>query len=61
LDDTALSRRHFQISWVEDAYHVVDLGSRNGTRVNGSRVQSARLASGDRIRVGHVELEFTQD
>jgi Zn-dependent protease with chaperone function len=61
LDDAALSRRHFQISWVEDAYQLVDLGSRNGTRVNGSRVPTARLGSGDRIRVGHVELEFTLD
>jgi Zn-dependent protease with chaperone function len=61
LDDAALSRRHFQINWVEDAYHLVDLGSRNGTRVNGAREPTARLRSGDRIRVGHVELEFTQN
>ena len=37
---------------------IVDLGSTNGTRVNGNAVKSARLRSGDRIRLGEVELVF---
>jgi hypothetical protein len=33
-----------------------DLESTNGTYVNGTRIESARLASGDRVQVGRVEL-----
>jgi pSer/pThr/pTyr-binding forkhead associated (FHA) protein len=59
IEDRALSRRHLQISWVDTAYRVEDLGSRNGTKVNEAAVQTADLHSGDRIRAGNVELEFT--
>jgi pSer/pThr/pTyr-binding forkhead associated (FHA) protein len=42
-----------------DTVTLHDLGSKNGTSVNGALLQGARLlAAGDRIRVGSVELEF---
>jgi len=39
---------------------VRDLDSTNGTYVNDARVETARLSSGDRLRVGRVELVATQ-
>lgn len=41
----------------EAALDVIDLSSTNGTFVNDERVERARLASGDRLRVGRVELK----
>ena len=40
---------------------VRDLDSTNGTFVNGARVETARLASGDKLKVGRVELVATQE
>ena len=40
---------------------VRDLDSTNGTFVNGTRVQTARLASGDRLQIGRVELVALRD
>jgi pSer/pThr/pTyr-binding forkhead associated (FHA) protein len=40
---------------------VRDLDSTNGTFVNGSRVDVTRLASGDKLQVGRVELVAVQD
>jgi pSer/pThr/pTyr-binding forkhead associated (FHA) protein len=40
---------------------IQDLDSTNGTFVNGERVQAARLASGDRLRIGRVDLIAVRD
>lgn len=61
IKDAALSRRHCQVTWTDGAYVIEDLGSSNGTHVNGSRVQVVRLSSGDRIRLGGQMLEFNLD
>jgi EmrB/QacA subfamily drug resistance transporter len=54
-----LSRRHARIRLVDGAPVVEDLGSTNGTFVNGDRIEAARpLAGGDRIEVGDTTLEF---
>ncbi len=60
VDDGNVSRRHFELvqesptNWV-----VVDLGSTNGTDVNGRRVEKrAKLSDGDRITIGSTELVF---
>ncbi|HET6316249.1 MAG TPA: M48 family metalloprotease [Chloroflexota bacterium] len=58
LHDRAASRRHFELRWIDGGYVLTDLGSSNGTFVNGQRVQSATLHDGDVIRVGTTELEF---
>lgn len=47
-----VSRRHARIARDGDGHVVVDLGSTNGTWVNGREIESHRLAGGDRIRVG---------
>ncbi|MGD9986664.1 DUF3662 and FHA domain-containing protein [Pseudonocardia sp.] len=58
LPDTGVSRRHLEISWDGQSATLSDLGSTNGTTVNGSPVQSCQLADGDMIRVGHSSLVF---
>jgi len=52
LDATDVSRRHASIARSESGFTVLDLDSRNGTRVNGKRVRSAGLAPGDVLRFG---------
>jgi Zn-dependent protease with chaperone function len=58
LHDRSVSRRHFELRSEAGGYVLRDLGSSNGTFVNGRRVQSARLNDGDVIRAGFTELEF---
>ena len=56
LDRALVSRLHCRVTAGDDALEVVDLSSTNGTFVNGKRVKRANIASGDRLRVGRVEL-----
>jgi hypothetical protein len=58
LPDTGVSRRHIEISWDGQTATLSDLGSTNGTTVNGSPVQTWQLSDGDVIRVGHSSLVF---
>jgi two-component system cell cycle response regulator len=54
-----VSRTHARVRRDGEAYVVEDLGSTNGTAVNGQRVARAVLGSGDRIAIGrHLELSF---
>jgi ABC transport system ATP-binding/permease protein len=57
VDAALVSRVHCRVTALTGGeLEVKDLESTNGTFVNGERVESARLASGDRIQVGRVEL-----
>ena len=62
LDDPGISRRHTEIRVTSDGPHLVasirDLGSTNGTFVNGERITSQRLADGDRVNGGRTALTF---
>lgn len=58
LPDTGVSRRHLEISWDGRSATLSDLGSTNGTTVNGNPVQSWQLNDGDVIRVGHSSLVY---
>ena len=58
LTDTGVSRRHAELRQVEDRVELHDLGSTNGTRVNGQRVEAATLTDGDVITVGTTDLVF---
>jgi adenylate cyclase len=60
LDDTQVSRAHAMIQWdPSGCYYLSDLGSRNGTLVNGRRVSApVILQPGDRITIGHHEFVF---
>jgi len=56
LPDTGVSRRHIEVRWDGQVAMLSDLGSTNGTLVNGSPVQDWQLADGDVIRAGHSEV-----
>ena len=59
VDDELVSRTHASFKRHDGYIEVTDLGSRNGTRVNGVVIrQTTRLAHGDRIRIGPRELVF---
>jgi pSer/pThr/pTyr-binding forkhead associated (FHA) protein len=56
VDAAMVSRLHCRLEAGDDNLDVIDLSSTNGTYVNGKRVKRARLTSGDRLRVGRIEL-----
>jgi pSer/pThr/pTyr-binding forkhead associated (FHA) protein len=56
LDVALVSRLHCRLTAGDDQLEVLDLKSTNGTFVNDKRVEKARLATGDRLRIGRVEL-----
>ncbi|HEY3503333.1 MAG TPA: FHA domain-containing protein [Actinocatenispora sp.] len=58
LDDVTVSRRHAEFHRDGTTFLVKDLGSLNGTHLNGERVQSGVLANGDEIRIGKFRLVF---
>lgn len=53
-----VSRRHAQVSFSNDKYFIKDLGSHNGTIINGKPVQLHELRSGDIINISDTELKF---
>jgi DNA-binding NtrC family response regulator len=60
LADDAVSSSHCRIVEEPDGYAVHDLGSKNGTFVDGVRIREAYLRSGCTIAVGHTELRFLE-
>lgn len=58
IDSPKLSRQHFKILKIGAGWRVQDMGSANGTRVNGVRVEDAPLYPFDVISAGPVELQF---
>ena len=59
LDSVRVSREHAVVTRVAGRYSVEDLGSTNGTFVNGQRIEKAALSDGDVLMVADVELSFT--
>ncbi len=60
LDVALVSRLHCRLEAGDDKIEVIDLSSTNGTYVNGKRVKHAALTTGDRLRVGRVELTIAK-
>jgi hypothetical protein len=58
VDDPLVSRHHCQLKLQPGAYSFADLGSRNGSFVNGQPVSQVALGPGDRIQIGDTEIEF---
>jgi hypothetical protein len=58
IDDANVSRRHAEVRRIGDGYSLVDLGSTNGTEVNGQRIQETALMNGDVIAVGTTRITF---
>jgi len=62
VEAALVSRVHCRLTALADGQlEVRDLESTNGTFVNGSRVEVIRLASGDKVQVGRVELVALRD
>jgi two-component system, NtrC family, response regulator HydG len=61
LNDPQSSRVHARFVFQESQWRLLDAGSRNGTTVNGSKVDVAVLMHGNRIRIGGTELQFFDD
>jgi hypothetical protein len=60
LSDPQVSRHHAEVRLDHDGYRVVDLGSMNGTLVNGTRVSEHKLHDGDEIVVGATTIRFEE-
>jgi transcriptional regulator with GAF, ATPase, and Fis domain len=61
LKDDAVSRYHLELKLLAEGVLVVDLGSTNGTKVGGVRVDRALVQAGGSVRVGHTQLVLTPD
>src|SRR5688500_3110890 len=63
IDENLVSRRHAKFAWLNDEVKVMDLGSTNGTFVNGRKVQAATLKSGDKVQIGQtlMKVYFSDD
>lgn len=59
LEDDTITSHHARIDVRRDRYRVLDLGSRNGTFVNDTRVQIHELRDGDVLRLGASRLRFS--
>ena len=57
----SVSSHHGVLSLRADGWYVQDLGSSNGTRVNGAQVEEAALADGDRLSFGDIQAIFYLD
>ena len=58
INDQNVSRRHAELHAVGDNYELVDLGSTNGSKVNGQRVRRHPLSDGDQVTFGAITLRF---
>jgi hypothetical protein len=58
LNDPSVSRRHASIAVVNGVPVLRDLGSTNGTFVNGERVETRTLSAGDRLTFGNTEMRI---
>ena len=61
IDDPNISRRHAEIVQEGSTFWLVDLGSTNGTEVDGRRVQRAKLADGSSFTVGETTVTFSTE
>jgi len=58
LSDDTVSRHHCEILRAPDGIHVRDLGSTNGTKIDGTRIREAMIQPGSVLKIGEVEVSF---
>lgn len=61
IEDASVSSHHAELILEGDTYHLHDLGSTNGTFVNGEATTDAILNHGDEVRFGRIETVFSGD
>jgi FhaA, N-terminal domain/FHA domain len=61
LQDPNVSRRHAELRREDGGWQIVDLGSTNGIKVNGRRVDNQPLRPGDQVTIGVTDLTFELD
>jgi adenylate cyclase len=61
IDGDLVSRQHARFFESDGRWHVEDLGSRNGTLLNGNRVTTATLKHGDVVMIGYGRLDFEEE
>jgi pSer/pThr/pTyr-binding forkhead associated (FHA) protein len=59
--DGTVTRRHARVVYRDGRYRIEDLGSDNGTWVNGGRVKSRALQPNDSIQCGRLQLRYVED
>ena len=60
VDDPKASKLHAVIDITSsDEIHILDLGSTNGTKVNGEKIHRTKIKPGDEITVGHTSMKFS--
>ncbi len=59
IAESTISRAHVAIGYDEEGFFMQDLGSRNGTRVNGQAEPRARLRNGDQLQLGMLQLRLS--
>jgi hypothetical protein len=58
LDSLRISRHHCCMTQVQDEVDIRDLGSTNGIRINGERVERGRLRTGDELSIAHIRYRL---
>jgi RNA polymerase subunit RPABC4/transcription elongation factor Spt4 len=60
LNDITVSRRHARIDRTDTGFVLSDVGSLNGTYVNGERIETHPLSGGDEVQIGKFRLRFSR-
>ena len=60
IDDRTISKHHADLVRSDEGWLLRDVGSRNGTRVNGWRIAEAVLRDGDVVQLGNVRFAFEE-
>ena len=58
IEDANISKHHVLLIAEDDTYRIFDLHSINGTSVNGKRISTATLRTGDAVRIGYLDLSY---